>query len=71
MLRCFTNPFAEDSKDLFNLITKAVMPDKVKHNLCRQSEIEKMLFDVFIAEHIKSGESNLMVSYDETGETNP
>ena len=51
--RSDASSLAEDSKDLFNLITKAVMQDEVKHDLCRQSEIEKMLFDVFVPEHIK------------------
>ena len=45
--------------DLFNFIIKAVMPDEVKHDLSRQSEIENMLFDVLVAEHIKTGETNL------------
>ena len=58
-LRSFTNPFAEDSEDLFNLITKAVMPDKVQDDLCRQSEIGRMMFDVFVAERIKTGKTNL------------
>ena len=53
--RSDASPFPEDSKDLFNLI----MPDEVKHDLCRLSEIGKMLFDVFVAEYIKSGETNL------------
>ena len=35
------------------------MPDEVKHDLCRQNEIGKMLFNVYVAEHIKSGETNL------------
>ena len=52
-LRSFTNPFAEDSEDLFNLVTKAVMPDKVQDDLCRQSEIGRMMFDIFVAERIK------------------
>ena len=58
-LRSFTNPFAEDSEDLFNLVTKAVMPDKVQDDLCRQSEIGRMMFDVFVAERIKTGKTNL------------
>ena len=37
-LKLFTNPFADDSEDLFNLVTKAVVPDKVKDDLCTQSK---------------------------------
>ena len=58
-LRSFTNPFAEDSEDLFNLVTKAVMPDEVQDDLCSQSEIGRMMFDVFVAERIKTGKTNL------------
>ena len=47
--RSDASPLAEDSKDLFNLIIKVVMPDEVKHGLCRQSEIGRMLFDVFVS----------------------
>ena len=35
----FTNPFSEESEDLFNLVTKVVMPEKVKEDLCQQSVI--------------------------------
>ena len=49
----------EDSKDLVNLITKAIMPDEGKHVLCRQIEIAKMLLDVLVAECIRLGETNL------------
>ena len=35
------------------------MPDLVKHDLCRQSEIGKMLYDIFVAEQIKSDETNI------------
>ena len=35
----FTNPFSEESEDLFNHVTKVVMPEKVKEDLCQQSVI--------------------------------
>ena len=34
------------------------MPD-VNNDLCRQSEIGRMMFDVFVVEHIKTGRTNL------------
>jgi hypothetical protein len=37
-MRNFTNPFADDTEDLFNLVSKSVMPEKVKDDLCRQSD---------------------------------
>ena len=36
-MKTFTNPFTEDSDESFNLVTKAVMPEKVSTDLCRQS----------------------------------
>ena len=35
------------------------MPDIVQDDLCRQSEIGRMIFDVFVAERIKTGKTNL------------
>ena len=58
-LRNFTNPFSTDSNDLFNLVTKVIMPENVKSDLCRQSEIGSNLFETFVSECIKSGDTNL------------
>ena len=44
----FTNPFADAHTDLFNLVTKVVMPETVKKDLCEQSEIGRRLFDCFV-----------------------
>ena len=44
----FTNPFSHAHTDLFNLVTKVVMPEKVKKDLCEQSEISSSLFDSFV-----------------------
>ena len=55
----FINPFTEDSGELFNLVTKAVMPDKVKEDLCRQREIGTKLLNDFVESRIKSGKTNL------------
>jgi len=32
-MRNFTNPFKEEGDELFNLVTKVVMPENVKNNL--------------------------------------
>ena len=45
--------------DLFNLVTKVVMPETVKKDLCEQSEIGRSLFNCFVKERVQSGEVNL------------
>ena len=40
----FTNPFVEQSNGLFHVVTKVVMPSKVKKDLLEQSEIGQKLF---------------------------
>ena len=45
----FTNPFTVEGPDLFNLVTKVCMPEKMKKDLCDQSVIgraEKSIWDV-------------------------
>ena len=44
----FTNPFIEQSNDLFNLVTKVVTPSKVKEDLLEQCEIGQNLFEKFV-----------------------
>lgn len=58
-LENFTNPFIEQSNDLFNLVTKFVTPSKVKKDLLEQSEIGQNLFEKFVKDRIQSGEINL------------
>lgn len=58
-LHSCTNPFAEESQDLFNLATKEVMPDEVKEEMCRQSDTGKQLLDDFVKERIKERNINL------------
>lgn len=53
-IRSFTNPFTEESGDLFNLVTKVVMPDNVKQDLCQQGTIGNKLFVNFAKERIQS-----------------
>lgn len=55
----FTNPFSDAHTDLFNLVTKVVMPETVKKDLCEQSEISRTLFDCFVKERVQCGKVNL------------
>lgn len=43
----FANPFKEESDELYNLVTKVVMPEAVKTDLCHQSEIGRALYEAF------------------------
>ncbi|KAK3708724.1 hypothetical protein QZH41_004431 [Actinostola sp. cb2023] len=58
-MESFTNPFTQNSSDLFNLVTKVVMPEKVKNDLCKQSEIGQNLYQRFVKDRIQSGKFNL------------
>ena len=55
----FTNPFTEEEPDLFNLVTKVRMPEKVKKDLCNQSVIGRKLFGTFVKEQIKAAEKSI------------
>ena len=55
----FMNPFSDAHTDLFNLVNKAVMPETVKKDLGKQSEIGQRLFDCFLKERVQSGKVNL------------
>ena len=55
----FTNPFTEESYDLFNLVTKVVVAEKVKDDLCGQSVIGRKLLETFVNERIKSDKVNV------------
>ena len=54
----FTNPFTEESCDLFSLVMKAVglMPEKIKSGLCTESISGdgEQLFEEFVANRISS-----------------
>ena len=58
-IRAFTKPFSHDGADLFKLVTKVVLPEEVKDDLCNQSSIGLKLFTVFIEERIQTGKENL------------
>ena len=40
-MESFANPFDQESDTLFNLVTKDVMPENVKEDLCEQSIMRK------------------------------
>lgn len=52
-LESFTNPFEQESHTLFNLVTKVVMPEKVKKALCEQGIIGERLFQRLVEQRIK------------------
>ena len=60
----FTNPFLlsndlTHNTDLYNLVTKVVMSEKTKNDLCQQREIGRILFHTFVDDRLKSGKVNL------------
>ena len=57
-MESFTNPFKQDSGDLFNLVFKVVMPENVKKDLCEQSNIRQKLFKCFVKERLQEGKIN-------------
>ena len=65
-IEMFTNPFTEKSDDLFNLVTKVVVQDKVKNDLCDQSEIGRKLVDTFVNERVKSNKVNVWAKMKKT-----
>ena len=61
-IKSFTNPFSDTdtiNTDLFNLVTKVVMPERVKKDLCEQRKIGSQLLDFFVKDRIQSGKENL------------
>ena len=58
-LRRFTNPFQEKSEDLFNIVTKAVVSEKTKNDLCNHTKIGIELFNDFVRDRITSGKLGL------------
>ena len=58
-IETFTNPFVGKRSDLFNHVTKVVMPDNVMEDLCSQTLIGQTLFDTFAKKRIQSGKVNI------------
>ena len=55
----FTNPFTQPEDYLFNHVTKVVMPEEVKRDLCAQKTEGAKLFRTFVTERIQKGNENL------------
>ena len=55
----FTNPFTVEDPDLFNLVTKVRMPEKVKKDLCDQGVIGNKLLETFVKERIQTAEKSI------------
>ena len=58
-VRSFTNPFSKEGDNLFNLVTKVVMPQDVTTDLCSQSEIGYKLFEDFLKERNQNKNINI------------
>lgn len=54
----FTNPFAEETNDLINLVTKAIMPDEVKEEILNAHAKGFALHKAFVATRIVTTETN-------------
>lgn len=50
----YTNPFTEQGPDLFNLVTKVRMTEKVTKDLCDQSVTGNELFRDFVKDRIQT-----------------
>ena len=48
----YTNPFTQPEYSLFNLVTKVVMPEEVKRDLCAQRIEGAKLLRAFVTERI-------------------
>ena len=55
----YTNRFTQTGDELFNLVTKVVVLDEVKRDLCTESSERRKLFETFITERIQKGSTNL------------
>lgn len=58
-IKNFTNPFLDECDDLYNIVTKVVMPDKLKDNLCYQSSTGAQLLTRFTEERIKTDKCSI------------
>ena len=55
----FTNPFNQSGDELFNLVTKVVVPDDVKGDLCAERAEGEELLNTFVKERIQAGSIDL------------
>ena len=49
-IESFTDSFADKSSDLFNLVTKVVIPDSIKEDSYKQTLIGQTVFDTTMKE---------------------
>lgn len=61
-IESFTNPFLEEGCDLFNLLTKVVMLEEVKRDMCQQSAIGNELLGNFVKKRIQSSKNSIWSS---------
>lgn len=55
----YTDPFTQPEDSLFNLVTKVVMPEEVKQDLCPHGTEAAKLLRAFVTERIQKGNENL------------
>ena len=55
----FINPFSYQENDIINLVTKAVMLEKIKQNICLIEEAGVTKMETFIQERIKTEQGNI------------
>ena len=58
-IQSFSNPFTDESKDLHNLVTKEIMPERVQKNLCELHIIGQKLFAEYVENRIRSDLVNI------------
>ena len=55
----FTNPFTDECEQLINMVTKAVMPERVLHDICRRTQIGEECFAQFVSDRIITNNVNI------------
>ena len=58
-INTFTNPFTDECDQLINMVTKAIMPDKIQHDVCQRNQIGEERCSKFIEERILTSNINL------------
>ena len=58
-IEAFINPFSYQENDIINLVTKAVMLEKIKQGICLIDEVGVTKMETFIQERIKTEQVNI------------
>ena len=58
-IEVFINPFSYQENYIKNLVTKAVMLEKIKQDICLFEEVGVAKMEIFIQEHIKTEQVNI------------